>query len=101
MRLQAEEAVQADIMAEVLLEFLDTCLDQRWEGMATQLLNLLKTKAEDLHVSTRQREWTKAANALTRRLKQLRDPLARIGYIVEFTSARVSVPSSRLQFFSE
>ena len=83
-RLQAEEAVRADIVAEVLLEFLDACLNQRWEGTATQLLNLLKAKAEDLHVSTRQREWPKASHALTRRLRQLRDPLSRIGYTIEF-----------------
>jgi hypothetical protein len=84
-RLQAEEAVNADIVAEVLLAHLEACKDQAWEGTATQLLNELRLKAEDVHVGTRQRTWPKAPNALRCRLKLLRDPLAKVGYSVVFT----------------
>jgi hypothetical protein len=82
--LQAEEAVRGDIVAEVLLEYLEACKDNRWEGSATQLLADLRAKAEDLHIGTRQHGWPKASHALTRRLRLLKDPLGRIGYDVEF-----------------
>lgn len=84
-RLQAEEAVRADVVAEVLLEYLEACKDNKWEGTATTLLNLLKAEAEELHVSTRQKAWPKASYALTRRLRLLKDSLARIGYVIGFT----------------
>jgi hypothetical protein len=83
-RLQAEEAVNADIVAEVLLAYLEACKEQAWQGTATQLLKQLRLKAEDIHVGTRQRAWPKAANALRCRLKLLKDPLARVGYSVAF-----------------
>ena len=81
---QAEEAVRADIVAEVFVGFLDSQSDQRWQGTSTELLGLLREKAEALHVSTRQRAWPKSSNALSRRLHVLRDPLRRIGYAVDF-----------------
>jgi len=84
-RQQAEEAVRADVLAEALLAYLEACKDKKWKGTATTLLNDLKAEAESLHISTRQRAWPKASYALTRRLKLLKDPLTRIGYIVEFT----------------
>jgi len=83
-REQAEEAARADIVAEVLLEFLDQESDKRWEGTATKLLSLLREHAETLHVSTRQNAWPKGSNALTRRLRILKEPLTRIGYKVNF-----------------
>jgi hypothetical protein len=84
-RQQAEEAVRSDILAEALLAYLEGRNDKRWRGTATTLLNDLKAEAEKLHISTRQRAWPKAAHALTRRLKLLKDSLTRIGYNVEFT----------------
>jgi hypothetical protein len=84
-RQQAEEAVRSDILAEALVEYLEGCEETRWRGTATTLLNDLKAEAERLHIGTRQRAWPKAAHALTRRLKLLKDPLSKIGYNVEFT----------------
>jgi hypothetical protein len=81
----AEEAVRADILAEALLEFLEATQDHRWEGTATALLSELRLKADELHVSTRQKGWPKSSSALTRRLRLLKDPLRKIGYSVEFT----------------
>ncbi|MCJ7609837.1 hypothetical protein MUP00_09260 [Candidatus Bathyarchaeota archaeon] len=83
--LQAEEAVQADLVAEVLLEYVQGCSGGKWEGSPTQLLNLLRAKAEDLNVSTRLREWPKAPNALTRRLNVLKDSLRKVGCVVELS----------------
>ena len=81
---QAEESVRADIVSEVLLDLLLGYVDRKYEGTATQLLIALRQKAEDLHISTRQHEWPKSSNALSRRLRLLKDPLTRIGYSVEF-----------------
>ena len=41
-------------------------------------------KADDLHISTRQKAWPKSSSALTRRLRLLRDPLGKIGWSVDF-----------------
>jgi hypothetical protein len=89
----AEEAVRADILAEVLLEFLEASQKQGWEGTATALLSELRSKADDLHVSTRQMAWPKSSSALTRRLRLLKDPLHKIGYIIEFTRGQKRVIS--------
>jgi hypothetical protein len=84
-RSQAEEAVRADILSEVLLDYVNASNDKKFEGTATQLLTALRQKADELHISTRQREWPKSSNALSRRLKLLKDPLTRIGYTIDFT----------------
>jgi hypothetical protein len=84
----AEEATRADVVAEVLLEYLDATKDRAWEGSATALLGELRLKADKLHISTRQKEWPKGSNALTRRLRRLKDSLSRIGYNIEFTRGR-------------
>ena len=87
----AEEAVRADIVAEALLEFLEAPHDHAWQGTATALLSELRLKAEELHISTRQMAWPKGSNALTRRLRILKDPLRRIGYAVDFTRGQKRV----------
>jgi hypothetical protein len=84
-RMQAEEAVRADIVAEVLLSFLDTCHEKKWAGNATTLLSTLRAHAEELHIGTRQKAWPKASHTLTRRLRLLRTSMAKIGCIVDFT----------------
>lgn len=80
----ADEAVRADVVAEILLQFLGA-KDQRWEGTATTLLGELRSKADELHISTRQKSWPKGPNALTHRLHLLKDPLLKMGYDVQFT----------------
>ena len=96
-REQAEEAVRADIVAEVLLDLLEGSPDRAWEGTATELLSSLRSKADEHHISTRQRAWPKASNALTRRLRILKDPLQRIGYALEFMPGQKRIISIAFQ----
>ena len=81
----ADEAVRADVVSEILLEFLQATKGHEWNGTATALLSQIRLIADQLHISTRQKIWPKGSNALTRRLRLLKDSLLKMGYRVEFT----------------
>jgi len=96
----ADEAVRADILAEILLEFLEAN-QEGWDGTATALLSELRSKAEELHISTRQKDWPKNPSTLTRRLRLLKDSLGKIDLDVEFTRGQkrlisITPPAGRL-----
>jgi hypothetical protein len=82
---QAEEAVRADITGEVLLDILEDIPEKRWQGPATELLSNLRTRAEELHASSRQRNWPKSSTVLGKKVRILKDSLGKIGYKVDFT----------------
>jgi len=78
----AKEAVDADILGEPILTLLKENSD--WDGAASQLLDDLRNRAEQLKISTRQKAWPKTADALGRRLRRLKEPLRHIGVSTEF-----------------
>jgi len=66
---QSQETLKASIIAHVLLTFMIG--QDEWSGSPTALLNNLNAMAEEMSISTRVKEWPKAAHILTRRLNEL------------------------------
>lgn len=83
-KFQNEEAVSANVIGEVLLEFMSE--KQSWEGTATELLDELNLKADDLKLSAVRPGWPKAPHALKRRLRELKTNLQEMG--IEILSMR-------------
>jgi len=77
---QNEAALEASPVAQAILRFLTPGLE--WEGAATDLLEELERRAEELHLNTKAREWPKAANALARKLREVAPNLRRVGLAV-------------------
>ncbi|HZA24570.1 MAG TPA: hypothetical protein VFA32_18560, partial [Dehalococcoidia bacterium] len=74
---QNEAALEESLVAQAIIAFLD--LSDSWEGTATELLQELNSRAEELHVNIRAKAWPKSPNALTRRLREVSPNLRRVG----------------------
>jgi hypothetical protein len=85
---QIEEAAHASLLATVLLDFLEKestpSLEkwQGWEGTPTALYKALFEHAKTLEISTRQKGFPKAPNALMRQLNDLAPSLKALGWEV-------------------
>jgi hypothetical protein len=78
---RVEESLESDILGPVLQKW--SPANNKWEGTATELLKLLT----GLQGNRPPKEWPKAPNALTRRLRKLRATLDEIGVRVTFGRA--------------
>lgn len=78
---QNNEALQAHPVAAAILVLMQD--KPYWVGTATQLLKDLENAAEEEKINIRAKSWPKAANTLTRRLREVKSNLAEIGITVE------------------
>jgi hypothetical protein len=76
------DIVSGDLVAGTLRRLLETETEKTWTGTASDLLDALSLLITD--AQKRSREWPKAANALTNRLRQATTFLRRTGMTVEF-----------------
>ena len=76
---QIEEAAHASPVATVLLDYLEQAPAKNWEGTPTALFKTLLEHAKTLDISTRQKGWPKAPNALVRQLNELAPSLKSLG----------------------
>ena len=75
---QIEEAARSSPVAEVIPEFMVGKLN--WEGTPSELHSKLLETAKKMGISTRQKEWPKAPNALIRKINELLPALMQQGY---------------------
>jgi hypothetical protein len=80
---QIEEAAYQSPVATVLIDFLESAKDHKWEGSPTELFKILRSHADDIGISTRQKIWPKAPNALVRKLNELASSLKSLGYEID------------------
>lgn len=81
-----DEAIRASPVGEVMLALVE---EQRvWEGTPSELLDKLTELAESQQVNTKQKEWPKAPQALTRRLNEIRSNLAAAGVRIDSDKGR-------------
>jgi hypothetical protein len=80
---QIEEAVYQSPVATVLIDFLESAKDRKWEGSPTELFKILRSHADDIGISTRQKIWPRAPNALVRKLNELAPSLKSLGYEID------------------
>ncbi len=85
-----ELALDADILATAVRSFIEAN-PNGWEGTATDLLKHLNDKAEEQ--TKRQKQWPKAANALTSKLKRSATALRTSG--IEIVASRSSHGGAR------
>lgn len=81
MNRQNEEVLENSLVAEALITFIDR--HGSWEGTASELLDELGKVAQDLRINTNLRDWPKAANALSRKLNEIKPNLAKTGIHIE------------------
>jgi len=79
---QVKEAVYNSILGNVLLDFMSTRYN--WIGIASSLFKMLIAHAKELGVSTRVKEFPKAPNILTRRMKLLLDSFKALDIEINF-----------------
>jgi len=77
---QVKEAAHASAVATVLLDYLEG--KEEWEGTPSELFSFLNARAKQMGVSTRQREWPRAPNSLSRKLNELAPSLEALGWEV-------------------
>ena len=75
-----EEALQASPVAAMVVEFME--LQTEWEGTPTALLAELEVLAQERRVNTKAKRWPQVAQALSRRLNEVRPNLAAVGISV-------------------
>jgi len=78
--LHTEEAARSSPVAEVILKFMAGKLT--WGGSPSELYAVVSEKAKEMGVSTRQKAWPKAPNALIRHINELVPALTQLGYEV-------------------
>ncbi|HZA24316.1 MAG TPA: hypothetical protein VFA32_17230, partial [Dehalococcoidia bacterium] len=69
MQYQTEAALEESLVAQSILWFLEESTE--WEGTATQLLQELESRAEQLHINIKINGWPKGANSLVKRLREV------------------------------
>jgi hypothetical protein len=83
------EALEAHVIGPAILALMEKTPE--WEGTPTELLAALEELAEDMKINTNAKGWPKAANALSRKLKEIKTNLEAEGIAVVFDRApRVS-----------
>ena len=80
-KMQIEEAAHASPIATVLIDHMESL--EKWDGTPSQLYIALNNHAKTLNISTRQKAWPKAPNALVRRLNELAPSLESLGWKLE------------------
>jgi hypothetical protein len=83
-KFQNEEAVSANVIGEVFLEFINEKLS--WEGTSTELLDELNKKADDMKLSMLRPGWPKAPHTLSRKIRELKTNLQEMG--IEILNSR-------------
>ncbi len=69
---QTETILNENIIAGVLISFMESRDWEKWEGTASKLLEELNWCAPKMHVETREKHWPKAPQALSRALNRLK-----------------------------
>lgn len=80
-RLQTQQAIDANVVASVIVYFMEE--KKEWIGTASELLDKLKTKAEEMKIDIKSSYWPKASHILSRRLNQIKTNLRSIGISIE------------------
>lgn len=77
---QNEEAIHENPVAAAVRALMDR--RDEWEGTPSELLENLEAMAEVEKIDMRQKAWPKAANALSRRINEVKTNLAEIGITI-------------------
>ena len=78
---QNQEALTSMPMGEAVIALMQET--DEWQGTPSQLLSALEQKAASLRLNTAARTWPKAANAVTRRMNEIRANLEQAGIEVD------------------
>ena len=78
---QNEEALTSMPMGEVVNALMQE--SDEWQGTPSELLSALEQKAASLRLNTAARTWPKAANAVTRRMNEIRANLEQAGIEID------------------
>ena len=81
MEAQNQAALEDSLVGQGILGFIGE--DHRWEGMTSELLRTLEEHAEELQINVKDKAWPKAANMLSRRLRELAPNLRRLWISIE------------------
>ena len=73
---QNESALDESIVAQAVTKFIGEV--KEWEGQASLLLKEIEERAEEMGFNTKAKQWPKAANVLSRRLREIAPNLRRI-----------------------
>ncbi|MDO8688577.1 MAG: hypothetical protein Q7R39_00945 [Dehalococcoidia bacterium] len=79
---QNAEAIEGSLVAGVILGFMED--RESWEGTASQLYSVLKTKAEELNISVNDRQWPRNPNWLVRSINRVVTNLRVEGLLLEW-----------------
>ncbi len=80
-----KEVIENNVIGLCVLELMK--YQTEWNGTATELLAELTNQAVGLRIDTNSKEWPKAANVLSRRLKELRTNLEETGLKINIARA--------------
>jgi hypothetical protein len=83
---QNESALDESLVAQAVMKFITEV--KEWEGQASKLFQQLEGGAEEMGINTKAKGWPKAANALSRRLREVAPNLRRTGIQVEEKKTR-------------
>jgi hypothetical protein len=82
---QNEEAIHENPVAIALMAWMEN--RDEWEGTPSELLNELEAMANVEKIDMRQKYWPKAANALSRRINEVKTNLAEVGVVIRSEKA--------------
>jgi hypothetical protein len=84
---QVDEAIAANLISSAIIKFMEDKTE--WTGTATELLAELEQVAiTKLKINTNTKQWPKAANVLSGRLKEVKTNLREIGIIIDNEAAK-------------
>ena len=83
--LQTEEVLESSPVAIATIDFMMSLKPDSHSASPTKWLSLLEIRANLLGINTKAKSWPKAANQLSRRLKELVTTLREIGVQVEWS----------------
>lgn len=81
-----EEVLSGNLIASCIVALAEH--ETHWEGTPSELYERLEKIADELNIKTTSRGWPKAANAMSRRLNEVRTNLADAGITVEISRDR-------------
>jgi hypothetical protein len=82
--LQIQEAIDSNIIASLIIKFMESNKVGRWEGSPTSLYTGLEYLAEVMRIDTNSKSWPKSPSKMSKRLNEVRTILRQVGYEVEF-----------------
>ncbi len=92
--LQNESAIQSHPVASAVLALMD--IKPNWFGTPVELLSMLEKVAAGQRINIKSQTWPKAANVLTRRLKEVESNLLAIGIKFEETKTNDAKRTRRI-----